>query len=51
MSDRKVRVGLDPVSGQEVDKSNAFIALKEGAIDDEVIYFESEANYKQYIEK
>lgn len=44
-----VRVAKDPVTGKEVDKSEAFIALEPGNQYGGVLYFESEANYKKYL--
>ncbi|MFB9864884.1 hypothetical protein [Rufibacter immobilis] len=48
-SDLRVRVAKDPFSGNEVDKSTAFIALDEGTSNGKVVYFESEQNYKDYL--
>ncbi|KAA9325153.1 hypothetical protein [Adhaeribacter soli] len=45
-NERSVRYAVDPVSGKEVDKSVAFIALKPGSSSGEVQYFESEKNYQ-----
>lgn len=45
---REVRYATDPVTGKEVDKSKAFIALKPGGANGDVLYFASEATYKQY---
>ncbi|MBB6611668.1 hypothetical protein H7F15_11515 [Pontibacter sp. Tf4] len=45
---REVRYATDPVTGEEVDKSAAYIALKPGGANGDVLYFASEANYKQY---
>jgi YHS domain-containing protein len=47
-NEASVRVAKDPVSGKEVDKSEAFIALEPGNPYGGVLYFESEANYKKY---
>lgn len=47
-NERQVRVALDPYTGKEVDKSFAFIALKPGSVNGEVLYFESEATYESY---
>lgn len=47
-NNRKARYAIDPVTGQEVDKALAFIALKPGALNGDVLYFESEESYKQY---
>jgi len=44
-----VRTAKDPVSGNEVDKSEAYIALEPGNIYGGVLYFESEANYKKFM--
>ncbi|MGB5928954.1 MAG: hypothetical protein WBH03_12330 [Cyclobacteriaceae bacterium] len=43
-----VRYGIDPYSQQEVDKSEAFIALKPGK-GKAVLYFASEENMKAYL--
>jgi hypothetical protein len=40
-----IRYARDPYSGEEVDKAEAFIALKSPATK-EVLYFKSEENYK-----
>lgn len=45
---KQVRVALDPFTGKEVDKAAAFIALKPGSNSD-VLYFESEENYRKFI--
>lgn len=45
---REVRFATDPVTGEEVDKSAAFIALKPGGTRGEVLYFASEDTYKKY---
>ncbi|HSJ68205.1 MAG TPA: hypothetical protein VK921_11040 [Anditalea sp.] len=47
--DQNVRKAKDPVSGKDVDKSEAFIALEPGNQYGGVLYFESEANYKKYL--
>ncbi|PTX13090.1 hypothetical protein C8N40_11312 [Pontibacter mucosus] len=47
-NERQVRYATDPVTGQEVDKSKAFIALKPGSTNGDVLYFASEENYKKY---
>ncbi|PVY43689.1 hypothetical protein C8E01_10145 [Pontibacter virosus] len=47
-NERQVRYAADPVTGEEVDKSKAFIALKPGSANGEVLYFASEENYKKY---
>ncbi len=44
-----IRYARDPFSGEEVDKAEAFIALKSPATK-EVLYFKSEENYKRYSE-
>jgi hypothetical protein len=44
-----IRYSRDPYSGEEVDKAEAFIALKSPATK-EVLYFKSEENYKGYSE-
>ncbi len=45
---REVRYATDPVTGEEVDKSKAFIALKPGSANGDVLYFASEENYSKY---
>ncbi|WP_266204859.1 hypothetical protein [Pontibacter kalidii] len=45
---REVRYAKDPVTGQEVDKSQAFIALKPGGANGEVLYFASEESFRKY---
>lgn len=47
-NDPKVRVAKDPLTGKEVDKSEAFIALNPGNAYGGVFYFESEANYLKF---
>ncbi|NDK55625.1 hypothetical protein [Pontibacter fetidus] len=47
-NEREVRYATDPVTGEEVDKSKAFIALKPGSNNGDVLYFASEDTYKQY---
>jgi len=47
-NEANVRVAKDPLSGKEVDKSEAFIALEPGHPYGGVLYFESEANYKKF---
>ena len=47
-NDRQVRYAADPVTGEEVDKSKAFIALKPGSANGDVLYFASKENYKKY---
>ena len=42
-----VRFGIDPFSGQKVDKSEAFIVLKSKSTG-EVLYFQSEETHQQY---
>jgi len=48
-TDANVRMAKDPVSGKEVDKSEAYIALQPGNKYGGVLYFESEANYKKFL--
>jgi len=43
-----VRSAKDPLTGEQVDKASAFI-VKEA--DDDLLYFASEANYKQFLEQ
>jgi len=47
---RNVRYAVDPYSGQEVDKAKAFI-VRQSEGSKEVFYFESEGNYRQFLEK
>lgn len=42
------RIAIDPVSGNEVDKAVAVIAIKDSY--DNVLYFENEENYKTYFQ-
>lgn len=44
-ADRRARVAADPVSGREVDKSEAVILQGEGG---EALYFESEDTARRY---
>lgn len=46
-NENEARFGEDPVTGEAVDKSEAFIVLKPGS-DSEVLYFKSEDNYHDY---
>ena len=48
-NERSVQFATDSVTGKEVDKSVAFIALKPGSASGEVLYFESEKNYKAFL--
>lgn len=45
-NDENARIGVDPLTGAMIDKSQAYIVLtsKNGAVD----YFESEDSYKKY---
>lgn len=45
---RETRYAIDPLTGKEVDKANAFIVLSPKGNND-VLYFESEQSYKDYI--
>jgi len=45
---RETRYALDPSTGKEVDKAMAFIVLSPNGNND-VLYFESEQTYKNYI--
>ena len=45
-NDETARTAKDPFSGKSVDKSEAYIVLKDKA--GNVDYFENEANYKKY---
>lgn len=47
-NERQVRYATDPVTGEEVDKSKTFIALKSGSSNGDVLYFASKENYKKY---
>jgi YHS domain-containing protein len=49
-NEREVRYAKDPVTGQEIDKAEAFIALKPGGANGDVLYFASEENYKKYVQ-
>lgn len=46
--DRSARFAIDPVSGKEVDKAKAVIGAKPN---NEVLYFESEKNFKAFTSK
>lgn len=46
--DETVRVAVDPISKNQVDKADAIIAVTGGK--GEVSYFENEANYEKYVE-
>jgi len=46
--DETVRVAVDPISKNQVDKADALIAITGSK--GEVSYFENEANYKKYVE-
>src|SRR5262245_11573606 len=47
---RAIRYGTDPFTGEEVDKADAFIVLN--PVDpQQVLYFNSEQNYLNYIKK
>lgn len=45
---KELRFGLDPFTGNEVDKALAFIVLKPQGNND-VLYFESEKSYMNFI--
>ena len=45
-----LRSGTDPLTGEQVDKAIAFIIVKPGS-KDEVLYFKSEANAREYTNK
>lgn len=47
---REVRYAVDPVTGEEVDKSQAFVALKTGGANGDVLYFASEENYHKFMQ-
>ena len=49
-SDTTYRFATDPETGERVDKSEAVIIIKPDT-KDEALYFRSEANAKNYIEK
>lgn len=44
---QEVRVAQDPLTGEKVDKAEAFIVLKPNG-NGEVLYFKSESNYLKY---
>lgn len=44
-----VRFAKDPLTGAKVDKATAYIVIKPNA-NAAVLYFESEANYKKYLQ-
>lgn len=48
-NNREVRYAIDPVTGKEVDKATAFIALAANSSED-VLYFESEETFKNFKE-
>jgi hypothetical protein len=48
-NERSVRIAFDPLTKKEVDKSAAFITLNPAIRDGSVLYFESEENFKKYI--
>ncbi|MBS9524499.1 hypothetical protein KI659_10775 [Litoribacter alkaliphilus] len=50
-NDRDVRYAKDPLTGKEVDKSQAFIAPEPGHPYGGVLYFESKENYEKYSKK
>ncbi|MCF6181177.1 hypothetical protein [Lutibacter sp.] len=43
-----VRFGVDPLTGEKVDKATAYIVLKPNSKSD-VLYFASEKNYNEFI--
>jgi YHS domain-containing protein len=45
---RETRFAIDPITGKEVDKADAFIVLSPKGNND-VLYFESEATYKRFL--
>jgi len=45
---REVRYALDPLSGNEVDKAEAYIVLKPNG-NGQVLYFQSKENYLKYL--
>jgi YHS domain-containing protein len=47
-NNREARYATDPVTGKEVDKAQAFIVLKPGTQNGDVLYFESEETHKRY---
>ena len=49
-NNRNPRYAIDPLTGKEVDKSTAYIVIKEVGKSD-VLYFENKANYEKYIKK
>jgi len=48
-NNQHVRFGQDPVSGNKVDKVDAFVTLDPDKHEGEVLYFESEENYRTYV--
>lgn len=46
-NNKKIRFAKDPLTGEMVDKSEAFIDIKPGS-DSEVLYFKSKENFTQY---
>lgn len=48
-NEKKVRVTQDPLTGKEIDKSQAFIAPEPGSAHGGVLYFDSGENYKKYM--
>lgn len=48
-TDRSARMAIDPYSGEEVDKSEAYIVLETAGADD-VLYFKNRQNYTKYRE-
>ncbi len=48
--DPSARVSLDPYTGKEVDKADAYIVKKPNG-SDEVLYFESEKTYENFLKE
>jgi len=48
-SNSEIRTGVDPLTGESVDKTDAYIVLKQDGTD-EVYYFKSAENYIKYIQ-
>ncbi|MDO1449209.1 hypothetical protein Q0590_23230 [Rhodocytophaga aerolata] len=47
-TNKAVRYASDPLTGKEVDKATAFIALNPASHDGAVFYFESEESFKKF---
>ena len=49
-NNRSLRVAVDPLTGAEVDKAEAFIASKPEGDGDDVLYFQSQENHEAYLQ-